>query len=99
MPRGDGPLSRQLDFCEDGIEVGQHIFNMFVPVEVNGGCFQQFIHFFQNIVVLRQGQTHLFSPEAVFIGQKEEIYAYVSFVQLGIARFLRNGMYQEPFGI
>ena len=72
MPRGDGPLSRQLDFCEDGIEVGQHIFNMFVPVEVNGGCFQQFIHFFQNIVVLRQGRRIFFLQRQYSLAKKKK---------------------------
>lgn len=97
MP-GLWPL-RQFDFCEDRIEIRQHIFYVTVPIEVDGRCLQQFIQTVCNVSESRCRQIHLSSPEAVFIGQKEEVDTYVGFAHLCPPRFLRNGVYQEPFGI
>ena len=90
---------RQLDFREDCIEIGQHVFNMFVPVVVDGCSPQQFIQTVCNVSEGRCRQIHFLSPEAVFVGQKEEVDTYVGFAQLRTPRFFGTGLYQEPFGV
>ena len=93
---------RQLDFREDRIEIRQHVFNMVVPVEVDGSCLQQFIQTVCNVSEGRCRQIHLSSPEAVFIGQKEEVDTYVALLNCvwrvfsGMA-FIRNHLaYKVP---